>query len=110
MELTRVEIFSAMNDQHTNVKEIDGQRISPVASHTHTYMDADGKQHSVLVIKDGKTGQMFKTEVQAFIEKFLSYQEAFGDLPDEEKPDIEIACKVSKKGNRYANFNVCPME
>lgn len=105
-ELTRKEIFSATNDRHTNVKDIVGQVISPVACHTHQYADQDGKLHSVLVIKDGKTGKMFKTEVQAFIDKFMAYQEAFGDLPDEEKPDIRIACRVSKKNNKYANFDL----
>lgn len=106
MELTRSEIFSAMNDRHTNVKEIDGQVLLPVAQHTHTYMDAEGKQHSVLVIKDGITGQLFKTEVQAFIDKYMSYLESFGDLPDEEKPKIVIACRISKKNNKYANFDL----
>lgn len=106
MELTRAEIFKAMNDTHRNVKEIDGQEILPVAFHTHQYLDADGKQHSVLVIKDGRSGEMFKTEVMAFIEKFMSYDEAFGSLPDEEKPSIRIACKISKKNNKYANFEL----
>lgn len=106
MELTRAEIFKAMNDSHKNVKDIDGQEIHPVAYHTHNYLDTEGKQHAVLVIKDGITGEMFKTEVMAFIEKFNSYLEAFETLPDEEKPRIRIACKVSKKGNKYANFDL----
>ena len=38
-----------------NVKELEGMVISPVAFHTHTYEDQDGKEHAVLVIKDGKT-------------------------------------------------------
>ena len=107
MELTRVEIFKAMNGTGIqNVKEIDGQVIKPVAFHTHTYQDQEGKDHSVLVIKDGKTGEMFKTEVQAFIKKFLAYDEAFGSEADEQKPDIVITNIVSKKGNKYANFEV----
>lgn len=106
MELTRAEVFKAMNDTHRNVKDIDGQEILPVAQHTHSYLDAEGKNHSVLVIKDGITGEMVKTEVLAFIEKFNSYLEAFGTLPDEEKPRIRISCKVSKKGNKYANFEL----
>lgn len=106
MDLTRAEIFKAMNDTHRNVKEIDGQEILPVAYHSHNYLDAEGKQHGVLVIKDGLTGEMFKTEVLAFIEKFNSYLEAFETLPDEERPKIRIACKISKKGNKYANFEL----
>ena len=106
MELTKLELFKAMNDKHTNLRDCEGQVISPVAYHTHTYHDADGKEHTVLVIKDGKTGQMLKTEVQAFIEKFLKYDEAFGDSADEEKPDIVITLNTSKKGNRYVNFDL----
>lgn len=108
MELTKMELFKAMNDRHENLKDCEGQIISPVAHHTHTYSDADGKEHAVLVIKDGKTGKMYKTEVKAFIEKFLKYDEAFGDAPDAEKPDIVIIIKTSKKGNRYVNFDLMP--
>ena len=73
MELTKMELFKAMNDKHTNLKDCEGLIISPVAHHTHTYSDADGNEHSVLVIKNGKDGQMYKTEVSAFIEKFIKY-------------------------------------
>ena len=106
MELTKMELFKAMNDRHTNLKDCEGQIISPVAHHTHQYSDSDGKLHSVLVIKDGKTGEMYKTEVQAFIDKFLKYDEAFGDEPDEQKPDIIITINTSKKNNRYVNFDL----
>lgn len=106
MELTKMELFKAMNDKHVNLKDLEGTIISPVAFHTHQYADADGKLHTVLVIKDGKSGEMYKTEVQAFIEKFLKYDEAFGDSPDNEKPDIVITCRVSKKGNKYVNFDL----
>ena len=41
------------------------------------YSDADGKLHNVLVIKNGLDGQMYKTEVSAFIEKFLKYDAIF---------------------------------
>ena len=60
----------------------------------------------MLVIKDGLTGELVKTEVQAFIKKFLAYLEAFETLPDDEKPRMLIKATVSKKGNRYANFDV----
>ena len=106
MELTQMELFKAMNDKHTNLKECEGLIISPVAHHTHQYTDADGKMHSVLVIKNGKDGQMYKTEVAAFIEKFLKYDEAFGSMPDDQKPDIVIIINVSKKGNKYVNFDL----
>ena len=106
MELTRSEIFSAMNDKHLNIKEIDGEIILPVAYHAHEYTGSDGKIHNVLVIKDGISGVMYRTEVRAFIEKFMSYIESFGDLPDEEKPRIKIACRISKQNNKYVNFDL----
>ena len=106
MELTRAELFKAMNDKHTNFKDCEGMTVSPVAVHTHTYTASDGSEHSVLVIKNGKDGKFYKTEVKAFIEKFLRYQEAFGDLQDEEKPDIVIVMNQSKKGNRYVSFDL----
>ena len=106
MELTRAELFKAMNDKHENLRDCEGMIVSPVAVHTHTYTAADGSEHSVLVIKNGKDGKFYKTEVKAFIEKFMKYLEAFGDLPDEEKPDIVIVLNQSKKGNKYVNFDL----
>lgn len=106
MELTRMELFKAMNDKHTNLKDCEGMVISPVAVHTHSYSDESGKEHTVLVIKNGKDGKFYKTEVKAFIEKFLKYEESFGDMPDEEKPDIVVIINTSKKGNRYVNFDL----
>lgn len=106
MELTKMELFKAMNDHHENLKDCEGLVIAPVAFHSHTYTADDGSEHSVLVIKNGKDGKFYKTEVKAFIEKFLKYLEAFGDVPDEEKPDIVIVINVSKKGNKYVNFDL----
>ena len=110
MELTKMELFKAMNDKHTNLKDCEGLIILPVAYHTHQYSDADGKMHSVLVIKNGKDGQMYKTEVQAFIEKFLKYDEAFGEEEDDKKPEIVIVLNTSKKGNKYVNFDLVSTE
>lgn len=106
MELTGIQKFKAMNDKHANLKECEGLIIKPVAFHTHTYEDSDGKQHMVLVLFNGLDGIMYKTEVQAFIDKFLKYDEAFGTMPDEEKPEITVVINTSKKGNRYVNFEL----
>ena len=107
MELTRIEVFRAMNAMDVpNVRDCEGMLILPVASHTHSYEDQEGKEHAVLVIKDGKTGSLYKTEVQAFIKKFLAYDEAFGELPDDQKPEIIIQLVTSKKGNKYVTFDV----
>jgi hypothetical protein len=106
MEMTRVEIFRAMQGTGIpNVKDAEGTIIVPVAFHTHQYNDQDGKEHAVLVIKS-ESGDLYKTEVQAFIKKFFAYDEAFGSLPDNEKPKICFTCKVSKKNNKYADFDV----
>lgn len=106
MDLTPCELFKAMNDKHENLKDCEGMIVSPVAVHTHTYTAQDGTEHQVLVIKNGKDGKFYKTEVKAFIEKFLKYEESFGSLPDAEKPDIVIIINQSKKGNRYVNFDL----
>ena len=106
MELTRIQLFKAMNDKHTNLKDCEGLIIKPVAIHTHTYTANDGSEHSVLVIYNGIDGQFYKTEVKAFIEKFLKYTEAFGDLEDDKKPEIQIVLNTSKKGNKYVNFDL----
>ena len=106
MELTKMELFKAMNDKHTNLRDCEGLLIAPVAFHTHQYQDADGKDHTVLVIYNGLDQTMYKTEVMAFIEKFMKYDESFGTMPDEEKPKIQIVINTSKKGNRYVNFEL----
>ena len=49
---------------------------------------------------------MYKTEVKAFIQKFMQYLEAFGDEADESKPDIIITLNTSKKNNKYVNFDL----
>ena len=106
MTLRAVEKFNAMTGMVKNIKDQEGVVISPVAYHCHNYEDQEGKTHQVLVLKDGKSGELYKTETQAFIKKFLQYDEAFGDLPDEEKPDIAICFKDSKRGYKYVNFEV----
>lgn len=106
MELTGIQKFRAMNDRHTNLRDCEGMIIKPLAFHTHTYDDQDGKQHSVLVILNGIDNKFYKTEVQAFIDKFLKYDESFGEMPDDDKPEIVITLRTSKKGNKYVNFDL----
>lgn len=106
MELTGAQKFKAINDRHENIKNCKGEIMLPVACLTHNYEDSDGKLHCVLVILNGKDKKFYKTEVAAFIEKFKAYWESFGELPDEEKPEIVINPRISKKGNEYANFDL----
>ena len=106
MELTGIQLFKAMNDKHTNLKDCEGLIIAPIAFHTHQYEDRNGKEHTVLVIYNGIDKQMYKTEVMAFIDKFMKYDEAFGSFPDEEKPQIKIVLRKSQAGNQYVNFEL----
>lgn len=106
MELTGIQKFKAMNDKHVNLKDCEGLIIRPVAFHTHQYEDAKGKQHTVLVIYNGNDDKMYRTEVAAFIDKFMKYDESFGDLPDAEKPQIVITIMTSKASNKYVNFEL----
>ena len=106
-ELTAKELFRAKNgDGVQNVRDCEGQILRPIAFTTKRYIGQDEKEHEVLIIKDGKTGGMFKTEVRAFIEKYRDYEESFGSEDDEEKPEIVIILNKSKKGNTYVNFDL----
>lgn len=110
MEFSGIQKFKALNDRHPNLRDCEGLVIKPVGFHTHQYDDSDGKTHTVLVIYNALDKTMYKTEVQAFIDKFLSYDESFGNLPDEEKPEITIILNTSKKGNKYVNFELVDTE
>lgn len=110
MELTGIQKFKAMNDKHENLKDCEGMIIKPVAYHIHNYEDTKGKEHTVLVILNGHDQKMYKTEVAAFIEKFTKYDDSFGDMPDDEKPDIVVTILTSKAGNRYVGFDLVEAE
>ena len=106
MEFTGKQKFSAINDKHMNLKECEGLVIRPVGFHTHQYTDTKDKLHTVLVILNGLDDTMYRTEVAAFIDKFMAYDESFGDLPDDEKPEIKIVLNTSKAGNKYVTFEL----
>lgn len=106
-ELTARELFRAKNgDGVTNVRDSEGEILRPVAFTTKQYIGRDEKEHSVLIFKDGNHGGMYKTEVRAFIEKFTDYMDSFGEVPDEEKPEIVIILTKSQKGNTYVTFDL----
>lgn len=106
MEFTARQKFSAMNDRHENLKDCEGLVIHPVASLTYQYTDSKDKEHTVLVIYNGLDQHFYKTEVMAFIDKYMKYEDSFGGLPDEEKPNIVITPRTSKAGNKYVNFDL----
>lgn len=106
-ELTARELFRAKNgDGVENVRDCEGEILRPVAFTTKQYIGRDEKEHSVLIFKDGNHGGMYKTEVRAFIEKFTDYMDSFGEVPDDEKPEIVIILTKSQKGNTYVTFDL----
>ena len=106
MEMTGIQKFKAMNDKLPNFKECEGLVVRPLAFHNSHYTGQDNKEHTKLVILNALDGQMYKTEVKAFIEKFMQYDESFGDMPDEEKPLMVIKMNTSKAGNKYVTFDL----
>lgn len=70
------------------------------------YLDVDGTYHNVLALSIIGTGDIYRTEVTAFIEKFKTYIAVFGELPADERPCIKITGKQSKKRNEYISFEI----
>lgn len=70
------------------------------------YVDADGAYHNVLAIKVADTGEILRTEVSAFHEKFKAYIDAFGEEKLEDRPLLKITGKKSKKNNEYISFEI----
>ena len=106
-ELTAKELFRAKNgDGVTNIRDCEGQILRPIAFTTKRYIGREEQAHEDLITTDGKTGEMYKTEVRAFIEKYRDYEESFGGEDDTEKPEIVIILKKSQKGNSYVNFDL----
>ena len=68
------------------------------------YSDVDGKYHKVLAISVAGTEDIYRTEVTAFIEKFATFIDVFGEEPVANRPRIKITGKVSKKKNDYISF------
>ncbi len=70
------------------------------------YIDADGTYHNVLAVAIYGTKDIYRTEVKAFLEKFKTYIDVFGDAPVDERPYIKITGKISKKKNDYISFEI----
>lgn len=104
MELTKIQQYRmADTKQQKNVKELAGQKVRPIAATAREYTDADAQVHTVLSIMLD-SGEIYRTEVKAFIDAFNTYWSVFGD--EDEKPQIEITTKNSKRGNPYVNMVV----
>lgn len=105
MELTKIQQYRMADTKNqTNIKELAGQKIKPIAATAREYTDANAEVHTVLSIMVD-SGEIYRTEVKAFIDTFNAYWSVFGD--DEDRPQIEISTKNSKRGNPYVNMSVC---
>ncbi len=89
-----------------NLKSHIGESLRVDKWEFSEYVDADGAYHNVLAIKIANTGEILRTEVSAFIEKFKEYIEAFGEEKLEDRPLVKITGKKSKKNNEYISFEI----
>lgn len=89
-----------------NLKNYIGEILSVENWEISDYVDADGKYHKVLALKIAGTGDIYRTEVTAFIEKFNAYIDVFGEEPVDDRPRIKITGKTSKKSNTYISFEI----
>ncbi len=89
-----------------NLKTHIGEVLQIEKWETSEYVDADGVPHSVLSLSIYGTGDIYRTEVRAFIEKFRTYIDVFGECEINERPFIKITGKTSKKRNEYISFEI----
>ena len=105
MEMSKIELYKMNRTQAMpNIKEIIGETVRPVAMIETEYANPDdGEIHNVLALKL-EDGRYYRTEVAAFREAFKVYWDFFSE--DEQKPEILIVGKSSRKGNEFVNFDV----
>ena len=89
-----------------NLKTHIGEVLAIEKWETSEYVDADGVPHSVLSLSINGTGDIYRTEVRAFIEKFRTYIDVFGECPIDQRPLIKITGRTSKKRNEYISFEI----
>lgn len=93
-----------------NLKTHIGETLKVDKWESTEYVDADGVYHNVLALSVVPSGDIYRTEVKAFIEKFRTYADVFGDVPVDERPLIKITGKTSRKKNEYISFEICDEE
>lgn len=105
MEMSKIELYKMNRTQAMpNIKEIIGETVRPVAMIEKEYANPDdGEIHNVLALKL-EDGRYYRTEVAAFREAFKEYWDFFAE--EEQKPEILIVGKSSRKGNEFVNFDV----
>ena len=89
-----------------NLKTHIGEVLAVEKWESSEYVDADGVAHCVLSLSIHGTGDILRTEVRAFIEKFRTYIDIFGEEPVDKRPRIKITGKTSKKRNEYISFEI----
>lgn len=104
MVTNKIEAYKMCRTQNMpNIKECIGETVRVDAISVNQYTDHDGEVHNVMALKLAD-GRYYRTEVAAFIEAMNDFWAYFGD--DDEKPEIMIIGKNSKRGNEYVNFEV----
>ena len=89
-----------------NIKAHIGETLTVIDWEFTQYNDVnDGSYHNVLALKISD-GNIYRTEVGAFKDKFQKYVEVFGDEKPEDRPRLKIIGRKSKKNNDYVSF-VC---
>lgn len=89
-----------------NLKTHIGEVLQIEKWESSEYVDADGVAHCVLSLAIVGTGDILRTEVRAFIEKFRTYIDVFGECPVDQRPLIKITGRTSKKRNEYISFDI----
>lgn len=104
MVTNKIESYKMSRTQNMpNIKECIGEIVRVDAVAVNQYADPDGVLHNVMALKLAD-GRYYRTEVAAFIEEMNDFWSYFGD--DDEKPEIMIIGKNSKRGNEYVKFEV----
>lgn len=89
-----------------NLKTHIGEILQVATWEISEYSDVDGNYHRVLALSVIGTSDFYRTEVAAFIEKFQTYIDVFGNEPLEDRPRIKITGKTSKRKNEYISFEI----
>ena len=90
-----------------NLKSRIGQVLKVQSWETSEYVDVDGVPHTVLALALCGSGEIVRTEVRAFIEKFRAYVDVFGSEEPDDRPLIKIVPATSKKRNEFILFELC---
>lgn len=102
--LSKLEAYKMTRTKNMpNLKDCIGEVVVVTAMQEHEYTNPDGEVHVVMALKLAD-GRYYRTEVAAFREAFKDFWEYFSG--EDEKPEIIITGKTSKRGNEFVSFDV----